>query len=152
MPRRTQRLIATLLVWIAILFTVGIVLGRVGFTWINSYSGAYWPGNVVTGGDAETATRLLGQIQEVNNEVWQQSQMIASELYTQYALWMIALVAIMLAGAVISTFFIWRSVYLPEMQSPADESLLRAGKRHLLDDDDEASPSESTPATRRRAN
>lgn len=152
MPRRTQRLIATLLVWIAILLTTGVIVSRAGLLEITSSIGGYWPSNVVTGGDAETVAGLLGRIQSINNEVWSQTQTMANELYTTYALWLVLMIGIILAGAVISTFFIWRSVYLSESQTPTEESIMQAGKRRLLEDDDESVNGDSLPAAKRRMN
>jgi hypothetical protein len=136
MPRRTQRLIATLLVWIAILFTAGTVVSRIASPPVNSWNAWYTYGNIVAEGDPEQANQLLTDIQQLANDVYQQSQAIAMGLYGQYALWLLVILAILLVGGVVATFFIWRSVALPVMAAEAG-NVLPAGKRRLLEDDGE---------------
>jgi hypothetical protein len=152
MPRRSQRLIATLLIWIAILITVGVVVSRIAEPPVETWNAWYGYGNIVADGNAEAAAQTLNDISQMGSTLWQESRLIAMELYGQYAAWLLVIIGILLTGGIASTYLLWRGVYLPERIRETDQTLPRASKRHSSDDelaDDYAS--EQRPLAQRRA-
>jgi hypothetical protein len=137
MPRRTQRLIATLLIWLAVLITAGTVLSRIASPITSLNNAWYGVGNIVADGDVETANRLMNDLQQLANSLWPRSQQLAQEAYGQYIPWLMLMVGIILVGGMTATYIIWRSVYLPELPDAVEEPIMRAGKRRLQDDDDD---------------
>jgi len=150
MPRRTQRLIATLLVWIAMLMTVGIVVSRIATPEVYPMNAWYPYGGMVTGTDPETANRLMQQIGAVTDGIWDSGRSLAMEYYGMYAVWLIAIVAILLMGGVAATYFIWRSAQLPDSVEQETPSVMAAGKRRLLEDADESAEMLRTNQTSQR--
>ena len=159
MVRKRDRVIGTLLIWIAVLITMGMALGRLtGYPPMFLQNNWYYSGNVVTGASSEEATRILQEIQNVSQELFNEAQQFAQAEVFQYIPYVLLICGILLAGAVISTFFIWRAVLVPTEVSEAiaagdipdrrrrtaPESLAK-----LLSDDGELHDSASDPQPER---
>ena len=146
MVRKRDRVIGTLLIWIGILFTMGMTLDRMSGISITMQNNWYNRGDVVTGASQEEATRLLETLQNINNELFVQVQQFTQTELMTYLPYFLIISAVLLVGGVLSTYVIWRSVVVPEAISEAiaaskeeDEEAQTDARSlaSLLDDDGE---------------
>jgi hypothetical protein len=115
----------------------------------------YYSGNVVTGASSEEATRILQEIQNVSQGLYNQTQQFAQAEMFHYIPYILLICGILLAGGVISTFFIWRSVIVPtevseaiaagEIQERKQRRTAPGSLANLLSDDGELHDSEAEP-------
>jgi hypothetical protein len=149
MIRKRDRVVGTLAVWIGILIAMGMILDRMNGVATNLQNNWYYGGNVVTGASPEEATRILGALQSMSNDLFLQVRQFTQAELLAYLPYFALLGLILLAGGVLSTLFIWRSVSVPAQISEAIASRMAEdvegdGKQstiqslaNLLDDDGE---------------
>ncbi len=158
MIRKRDRVIGTLMIWVAAVVSMMLAVGRLNDTnvWANNYW--YHAGNLVTGATPEEATRIVNELQSIGQGFYTQTRQFAQAEMLAYLPYILLIAAIVLAGALLSTMFIWRSVAVPaeiseriageaalEHTHAANESLA-----HLLDDDGELVDLDSAAAPRQR--
>lgn len=146
MIRKRERVIGTLLVWIGILIAMGMTLDRMNYINIRMQNNYYNSGSVLTGANQQEATQLLETLQIINSELFFQVQAFTRAELTPYLPYFLLICAVLLIGGVLSTYFIWRSVVVPEALSEAiaaqreEDERETSGVRslaNLLDDDGE---------------
>ena len=145
MIRKRDRVIGTLAIWLGILVVLGMILDRmngIAFSMLHTW---YHAGNVVTGASPEEATRILEAFQALNNDLFIQVRQFTQAEMLAYLPYFVVLAIILLAGGVLSTMFIWRSVAVPTQISEAitahraadEEQPTNQSLASLLDDDGE---------------
>ncbi len=144
MVRKRDRVIGILVVWIGVFFGMAMALGRLAQPAINHYNVWYWNFQVVTGADPEEASEVIQGMQSVSNDLYYQVQQFANDEILQYAPLILFTGAILLIGALLSTWFIWRAVIVPEATSEEENSLKanlpflhRTAESAVVDDDGE---------------
>lgn len=113
MVRKRDRVIATLVVWIAVFISMAVILGRLTGPGVDLQNFWYYSGNVVTGGSSEEAIAALDNLNKITAELQFQTQQYAQTAVFAYLPYIILLTIIFLGGGMLSTFFIWRSVAVP---------------------------------------
>jgi hypothetical protein len=113
MIRRRDRVVGTLAIWVTMLIAMGMMLDRMNIINISMQNAWYYAGSVVTGASSEEAMRILENLQHISNQYYTQTQQFARAELLNYFPLIIILCIILLAGAVVSTYFIWRSVAVP---------------------------------------
>jgi hypothetical protein len=115
MVRRRERVIGTLLVWIAVLISLSMILDRLNYARIMMQNNWYYSGGVVTGtSSTEEGLRILEAHQDLSQEIWVQVNQFAQAELLTYFPYLLLIGAVLLLGGVLSTMFIWRSVVVPE--------------------------------------
>lgn len=152
MVRKRDRVISTLLVWIAVVMAMAMIIGRLNWAAIEMRNFWYYSGNVVTGASQEEATQILQDINIFTGELSSQAQQIAQAELFVYLPYVLLIGAVLLIGGVLSTMFIWRSVIVPAEVSEAIAEKNAANQiaprsiETLLDDDGELlNPETDTP-------
>lgn len=145
MVRRRDRVVGTLLIWLAVLLSLTMIIGRLNWAAIEMRNFWYYAGNVVTGASSEEANRLLNEISQITGELSSQTQQIAQTELLIYMPYILLIAAALLLGGVLSTIFIWRSVLVPAEVSEAIAERHSAPRSidALLDDDGELIQPES---------
>lgn len=138
MVSRRDRVIGVLLVWIAICFGMAMALGRLAQPAINQYNVWYWNFPVVTGADPEQANEVIREMNAVSNDLFYQVQQFANAEILQYAPLILFTGATLLIGALLSTWFIWRSVIVPATRDEGNtlDSKHRFASRSANDEPD----------------
>ncbi|MBZ0286956.1 MAG: hypothetical protein K8I30_05035 [Anaerolineae bacterium] len=113
MVRKRDRVIATLIVWIGVLVAMAVILGRLTGPGLEMQNFWYYSGSVVTGGSSEEAMQVLDGINKITNDLQMQTRQYAQAELMAYLPYIVLLSAFFLAGGMLSTFFIWRSVVVP---------------------------------------
>jgi len=124
MVRRQERLIATLLVWIATLLALSAILERLLRPNLDMQNNWYYYAPVVTGENAEEASQAISRIQDISSSVYYQIQQFAHSELLQYSPAILFVSAAILLAAVLSTVFIWRSVIVLELHTGDDRAAL----------------------------
>ncbi len=124
MVRRQERLIATLLVWIATLFALLAVLERFTRPILDIQNNWYYVSSVVTSQNPEEANQAINSIQEISNNIYFQTQQFANSELLTYSPAVLVVGAALLIAATLSTMFIWRSVIVPNMETASDSAAL----------------------------
>jgi hypothetical protein len=146
MVRKRDRVIGTLLVWIAVLISMHSIIQALNYAPVYLQNYWYYSGNVVVGPNSEEAMQVWQDFQSISSSLFAQTQQIArTELFNYYFPYVLFILAILLIGAGLSTLFIWRSVIVPAAMSEAiaaknSESHEQTDARSLaslLDDDGE---------------
>lgn len=140
MVRKRDRLIGTLVIWIAVFVAMSKIFDGLNYApiWMQNYW--YQSGGVVVGEDSATAMQIWEDFQSVSSGLFDQTRQIAqTDLFEYYLPYLLLLVLVLLVGAVLSTFFIWRSVIVPEAIASArrHEQSEPTPVASLLDDDGE---------------
>src|SRR5262245_47511195 len=108
MVRRRDRVVGTLLIWLAVVLALTMMIGRLNWAAIEMRNFWYYAGNVVTGASSEEANQLLNEISEITNQLASQTQQIAQTELLIYLPYILLITAVLLIGGVLSTIFIWR--------------------------------------------
>lgn len=141
MLQKRDRVIATLLVWIAVLVALSMAIGRLSFIALDMWGMWYHPGSVITGATSEEAMRILNDFQTFNSELYNQTQQFARAEMLAYLPYVVLIGAVLLVGGVLSTMFIWRSVAVPaevrEAIAAGKDQTIRRPEVFELDDDGE---------------
>jgi len=146
MIRKRDRVVGTLAIWIGVLLAMGIMLDRLNIINIQMQNYWYYTGGVVTGTSSEEAMQVLQDLQRINNLYYGETQQFArAELFQYFPLVMLLLI-LLLVAAVISTYFIWRSVAVPVEVSERIEARRERERENttslanLLNEDGEITP------------
>lgn len=146
MVRKRDRVIGTLLIWIGILITMSMILDRMNSISLYLQNNWYNSVNVVTGADPAEATQLFENIQSISNDLYFQVRQIAFYELTAYLPVFVFIGIALLVAGILSTYFIWRSVVVPEairetiaahQEEGNQEPSSRQSLANLLDDDGE---------------
>src|SRR5690606_3791461 len=127
-----------------VLVMMAWTLGRLTYPFVQVQN-AWYHASVVTGATSEEALQIFEDLQHVNSELFLQVNQFAQAEMLNYLPYILLVSAILLAGGVISTLFIWRSVIIPDAVSEtirasaaeADESSAPDSLASLLDNDGE---------------
>lgn len=145
MIRKRDRVVGTLAIWSGTLFALAMIIDRLYIINIQMQNFWYYTGSVVTGGSSEEAMQALQNLQSINNQLFTQVQQVARAELLAYAPLILILCLFLIAAAVISTWFIWRSVAVTPDVSERVEAW--SSSRHpaaplarLLNDDGEIIP------------
>lgn len=152
MIRKHERIIATLLIWIAELIAIAFVLDRLTGVRVQMENAWYYSGSVVTGATFQEATQVMEELQSVTGSLFMHARTIAQAELMPYAPYILLICAILLIGGVLSTLFVWRSVIVPDRLKEMlntienDEDLQSSAQSlaSLLEDDGEVAESADT--------
>jgi len=156
MVRRRDRVVGTLAIWTAVLVVLGIMLDRLNIINLQMQNFWYYTGSVVTGGSSEEAMEALQSLQNINNQYYGETLKFARAELLNYFPLIIILCAVLITAAVISTYFIWRSVVVPAEVSERIEARKTAERESarplsaLLNEDGEIIPPEPEHNHRRK--
>lgn len=122
MVRKYDRIVGTLLIWIAIPIAILTLLNyflapRIG--WQNAW---YWPVSIITTNDPEAAGRALQAIDEISYNIQTSLDQFARDEVWHYAPLLLLIMLTVLAAGALCTYFIWRSVRLPDANTFKDEA------------------------------
>jgi hypothetical protein len=154
MVGRRERVIGTLIVWVAVAIALVTTVGR--FDWIYVYPNSLWfnPIGVVTGAASEDVGQLLSSLSTFTSELYTQMSQTAQMELLLYTHYILVVSAVLLLGGVLSTMFIWRSVIVPstwsEKLSREKEQIEHQNRAVTvrLDDDGELIHTEIEPQSR----
>jgi hypothetical protein len=113
MVRKQDRVIGTLVIWIAVSVILSMILDRLNYARLDLINHWYYSGAAVAGTTAEDATRILEELQQVGGDIFAQTQAMARAELLQYFPYILLICAVVIIGGVLSTLFIWRSVIVP---------------------------------------
>lgn len=140
MVRRRERVIGTLLVWVMLLVSMGMLIDRLNYSRVDSVYHWFNASNVVTGADPAEAQRLIDSARELSNTVYLETRHFAQLELSSYTPLFILVFGLLLLGGVLATFFIWRSVVVPVAVADLDLGQPERSTqpmRSLLSDDGE---------------
>lgn len=120
MVRKSERVIGTLMIWIAVPIAMLAALDRLNIVRVHMQNAWYHSTGVVTGAiSPEEGIQLMNELQQVNNDLYFQVQQFAGAEMFNYLPYLLLICAILLVGAIVSTMLIWRSVVVPEAMRQA---------------------------------
>ena len=114
MVRRHERVIATLLVWIAELLAVSFTFDRLNAIRVQIENAWYFSGGVIAAATSEEAAQVMEEFQRLSSEVYSKAQILARAELAAYYPYILLICAMLLLGGIISTLVIWRSVIVPD--------------------------------------
>src|SRR5690606_41098710 len=97
MVRKTDRVIGTLVIWIAVLVMMAWTLGRLTYPFVQVQN-AWYHASVVTGATSEEALQIFEDLQHVNSELFLQVNQFAQAEMLNYLPYILLVSAILLAG------------------------------------------------------
>lgn len=156
MIRKRDRVVGTLAIWLGAVIALGMMVDRLNIINIQMQNFWYYTGSVVTGGSSEEAMQSLQNLQSINNQIHMQTQQFARAELLQYFPFIAILCLVLIAAAVISTYFIWRTVAVPAEVSERIEARRSTGGKPttslatLLNEDGEIIPEEPERNHRRK--
>lgn len=145
MVRRYERVIATLLIWIAVLVAFTGLIERFSRPIINFQNNWYYFSPVVTGADADEANQAISAVQNTSNQISHQIQAFTEAEILKYTPVLLIVGAVLLIAACVCTFIIWRSIVLPEMQHVSDSMALGKLKQQMRQRSHENSETDENP-------
>lgn len=123
MLRKYDRILGTLIIWIAILFSMYFLLGAFTYPRVSSQNVWYWPGNVVVSSDPDAANKAMQSLNAVSDKLyWTVDSFTRNELLAYWPA-LLVIAVILLAGGLVGTYFIWRHARLPELNSQTEDQL-----------------------------
>lgn len=156
MIRKRDRVVGTLAIWVGALIAMGMMLDRMNSINISMQNAWYYTGSVVTGASSEEAIKILNDLQSLSNDYYTQTQQfVRAEMLTYFPL-IVILCMILITAVVVSTYFIWRSVAVPEEVSERIEARKSAAEKpttslaNLLNEDGELIPEPEQPEQNHR--
>jgi hypothetical protein len=156
MIRKRDRVVGTLAIWAGALIAMGMTLDRMNFINIQMENAWYYTGSVVTGASSEEAMKILEDVQQISNQYFTQTQQFARAELLAYFPLIVIVCMVLIAAAVISTYFIWRSVVVPVEVSERIEARKSTGEKStttlasLLNADGEIIPEQPEHNHRRK--
>ncbi len=118
MIRKIDRVVGMLMIWVGVFISMIIIMTRLSYAHLVA-SNYWYYANVVSGATSEQAMRINDDLSTIGQQFYMQAQQFAQAELLTYLPYILLVAAMLLAGAVLSTFFIWRSVLVPDSVTEA---------------------------------
>ncbi len=148
MISRRDRLIGTLIVWLAMFMMLAFLVQQFTAPEVNTWNNWYGFG-AITAAEPEKATRAFEALNTFGNITYQSAHALVTEEMRAYAPLLLVLVLALIGAVMTSTYIIWRSVIIPhsveieiEKHRMTPQSAYEPGR--ALNNDLEAKPSLET--------